>query len=464
MTLPDFFDAVSPLDSRYYGSNPTVFAALQPFVSENARIRYFAKVELALIKALVNQKMAPVHAITEVQKAVEEISAKEVYEEEQKTKHDIRALVHCIQKKVSDDVKPFIHLGATSYDIVDTANALRYKDAVQKAVVPSLRELEKTLIELALREKATFQMGRTHGQHAQTITVGFWLSGFVSRLGNRIELLEKSSSALCGKFSGAVGAYNATSLLVNDPILFEKQVMQELGLPVSFSSSQIVEPEPLVDLGHAIVSTLGVLADLSDDCRQLQRSEIGEIGETVEENQVGSSTMPHKQNPINFENVKSFWKAFSPRMVTVYFDQLSEHQRDLTNSASQRFFNELIVALFVSSERLNKTLQKIQVHPINIQKNLDSAQSLVVAEPLYILLAYHGFSDAHRRVQLFSRLSREQNKSTLEIAQMDPELESFWKKISPEQKQVLENPSGYCGKAVEKTEMICGHWKERLKL
>lgn len=460
----DFFDSVSPLDYRYYGRNSKAFEALQPFVSENARIRYFAKVELELVKALAAEGIAPQKAVDEVAKAVLEISANEVYEEEDRIKHDIRALANCIRKRVSDEIKPFVHLGATSYDIVDTANALRYKDAIKLAVLPQLVALEKVLVNLALREKATLQIGRTHGQHAEPITVGFALSNFVSRLGNRIRALEHAANGLSGKFSGAVGAYNATSLIVKDPIAFEKRVMQGLGLAVSPSSTQIVEPESMADVGHALVSCLGVLADLADDCRHLQRSEIGELREEFKSEQVGSSTMPHKRNPINFENVKAFWKQFMPRMVGIYMDQLSEHQRDLSNSASQRFFGELLVALFLNADRLAKTLEKISVDAENLQKNVGLSEKQIVAEPLYILLALHGHSDAHETAKQLSLEAQRQKKSVLELAEQNASLTWFLKKLLPYQRTILQNPREYVGKAVEKTELICAYWKKELKI
>ncbi len=459
----DLFDAVSPLDYRYYGRSAKAFEALKPFVSENSRIQYFGRVELELVKALVAEGIAPKKAIEETEKAVQGVNAQEVYEEEDRIKHDIRALANCIRKKVSEETKPFIHLGATSYDIVDTGNALRYKEGIQQAVLPQLLELEKTLIEMALREKATVQIGRTHGQHAEPITFGFALSNYVSRLGQRIKIVEKSAEELTGKFSGAVGAYNATSLLVRDPIAFEKKIMEGLGLKVSHSSTQIVEPEPLVDLGHSLISCLGVLADLADDCRHLQRSEIGELHEEFKSEQVGSSTMPHKRNPINFENVKSFWKQFMPRMTSLYMDQLSEHQRDLTNSASQRFFAELMVALYLNAERLNKTLQKIAVDKENLQRNFAFSKNAVAAEPLYVLLALHGHSNAHETVKQLTLRSQSENKNIFELAEQDSSLQLFVKRLSPQQKLILQNPEQYIGKSIEKTELICGHWKKEFK-
>jgi adenylosuccinate lyase len=459
----DWFDAVSPLDYRYYGRNTRAFEALKPFVSENSRIRYFGRVELELVKALIAEGIAPKKAAEETGKAVEMLTAEAVYAEEDRIRHDIRALANCIRKNVSDETKPFIHLAATSYDIVDTGNALRYKEGIQKAVLPQLIELEKTLIGIALREKATIQIGRTHGQHAEPITFGFALSNYVSRLGKRIKTIEQCAENLTGKFSGAVGAYNATSLLVKDPIGFEKRILDGLGLKASHSSTQIIEPEPLVDLGHALVSCLGVLADLADDCRHLQRSEIGELREEFRNEQVGSSTMPHKRNPINFENVKSFWKQFMPRMISLYMDQLSEHQRDLTNSASQRFFSELLVALFLNAERLNRTMQKTVVDRNNLQRNFSTGKNAVVAEPLYILLALHGHPNAHETVKQLTLRAESENRNIFELAEQQPELQSFVQKLSLQQKTVLQNPEQYIGKAIEKTESICNQWKKEFE-
>lgn len=451
------FSTVSPLDYRYY--NPK----FDLYLSENARIKSHALVEAALAKALAKKKICSKKIAEEISAACEKISAEEVYAEEEKTKHDIRALVNCIRQKVSIEAKPFVHFGATSYDIVDTASAWRYKKAIEKLVLPSLIELENTLIELALREKSTLQIGRTHGQHAEPITFGFAIAGYASRLVGRIESLYWKKGKLRGKFSGAVGAYNASSLLVENPLEFEKLVLKELGLEPSLSSTQIVEAEALVDLEHSLISTFGILANISDDLRNLQRSEIGEIAEAFDSKQVGSSTMPHKRNPINFENVKSFYKEFAPRMITAYLDQISEHQRDLTNSASQRFVPEIIAGLVISAERLNKTLKKLVVDKKNLQKNFEQSREMIVAEPLYILLAFYGHSDAHEYVKQLTLKAQQSGKKLMQSAEEDRSLEKYLKKFSPKQKQLLEKPEKYIGIAVKKTELICKECMKSLK-
>ncbi|MBI4043564.1 MAG: adenylosuccinate lyase [Candidatus Diapherotrites archaeon] len=460
----DLFDSISPLDYRYYGRDKQAFSALQPFLSERARVKYLCRVESALARVLAKKGICSAQIAREIEGACNAVSVEEMYEQEDVLRHDIRGLANAIRSKVSDTAKPFVHFSATSYDIVDSANALRFKEAAEKALLPALMELERVLMDLALREKDTIQIGRTHGQHAEPITFGLFIAGYVSRLGNRIQAIERSKNALTGKFSGAVGAYNASSLLVQDPLEFELEVMRELGLSPSVSSTQIVEPEPLTDFMHALISCFGVLANFADDMRHLQRSEIGETGEAFETKQVGSSTMPQKRNPINFENVKSFWKAFVPRMTTVYLDQVSEHQRDLTNSASQRFLPEMIVALYLCTVRLSKVVSRARVDHANMERNFDLNKSFIAAEPLYILLAFHGHPDAHEAVRGLTLKAQLEGKGLMKIARSDKTLTPFLDRFTPAQRALLEDPLQYTGIASKKTTYIAEHWKKELGL
>lgn len=458
------FDYISPLDYRYVGGSEKTLSKLAPYLSEQARISYQAKVEAALAKVLAKNKVCSDKVAKEIKAAAAQVTAAEVYEEEGKTKHDIRALANSIRKKVSDEAKPYVHFSSTSYDIVDTSSALRYKEATENLMLPTLKEFIAILIEIALREKETIQIGRTHGQHAEPITFGFALTEYVSRLGERILALEKAKNSLCGKFSGAVGAYNASSLLIKDPLKFEKQIMGELGLKTAEYSTQVVSPETLEDLIHILISTFTVLANFADDMRNLQRSEINEIAEAFGKNQVGSSTMPHKRNPINFENVKSLWKQFAPRMQTIYADAISEHQRDLTNSASARFIPEIFAALYVSTSRMNLVCKNLVVDKESMQRNFNQNKQMIVAEPLYIILASHSHPNAHEIVRKLTLESQKTKTPLFELAQADPSLEEYLKKFTKEQLALLQSPERYTGLAVKKTEQICARWKKELKL
>ncbi|MBM3148177.1 MAG: adenylosuccinate lyase, partial [Actinobacteria bacterium] len=295
------------------------------------------------------------------------------------------------------------------------------------------------------------------------ITFGFAIASYVSRLGGRIEAIRAAGQALRGKISGGVGAHNAQCLFVDDPLEFEREVLAELGLEPSISSSQIAEPEPMTDLMHALVSTLGVLANLGDDMRNLQRTEISEVAEEFTADQVGSSTMPHKRNPWNFENIKSFWKAFMPRMVTVYMDQISEHQRDLSNSASARFMPEIIVALVATARRANRLMGKLVTDPKQMRRVFDLSEGMSAAEPAYILLAACGHPDAHEASRKLTLEAQATGKPFAEVFLASEELQPYIAQFTQKQKDLVRHIESYTGIAAEKTERICGVWRGRLR-
>ncbi len=458
------FDCVSPLDYRYYGDDPNMIELLAPYVTERAYIASELEVEAAAVQVLANRGVCSQGVADEVAAAISLVTPEEVHAEDKRIHHDTRAMVNCLQAKVSDEAKPFIHLSLTSFDVKDTALALRLKRCAHDAVIPELLKLEQVLIDLSLREKSTLQTGRTHGQHAVPITFGFAIVQFVSRLGGRIEALRAAADGLRGKISGATGAYNASGLFFDDPIEFEREVLTELDLEPSPASTQIAEAEFVTDYMHTLVSAFGVLANLADDMRHLQRTEIAEVGEEFEADQVGSSTMPHKRNPWNFENVKSMWKVMVARMQTVYMDQISEHQRDLSNSASQRFLPEVIVALVNSTRRLQRIMGKLVTDPENMRRNFEMTAGMVAAEPAYILLAAHGHPDAHEAVRKLTLDAQATGTPLATLLDNSEELAPYLAKLTDEQRALLADTALYLGAAVEKTEDLCSMWAGRLGL
>jgi len=462
VTLSSRFDAISPLDSRFYGGDPQLYAALHPYLSEEGRVRAQAKAEAALARALAEEGIAPASAADAIAAAAERIGAAEVYAEEARIGHDVRALVNRIREQLPADARPFVHLGATSMDVVDTANAWRYREAVERVVVPRLGLLASRLIALAEGEADTTQAGRTHGQHAVPITFGFAIAEYVSRIGGRILFLQASARALPGKLSGAVGAYNAPALLAKDPRALERRYLGHLGLVPASHSTQIVEPEAWSDLAHACVTALGVMANLADDMRHLQRTEIAEIAEGFRAQQVGSSTMPQKRNPVSFENVKSMWKAFMPRIITTYLDQISEHQRDLTNSASQRFSGELIAATAYAATRLGTSIDGMRIDRDRMKANVGLSKGGIIAEALYVLLAKHGHPDAHEAVRRLTLEAERSGKSTLEHAAVDPELKPILARLTPSERKVLDQPEEYRGLAPDVARDVAKTWRAKL--
>jgi adenylosuccinate lyase len=458
----NIYDFVNPMDFRYYGADAGFFERLRPYVSEAAFFKYQRRVETALILAFRELAWcSPKHA-DEVLNAFKSVTAAEVYEEEKRTGHIVRALVNCVARKVSPEAGNYVHLFLTSNDTTDTATNLRFQELLRDIVLPDLLDLLATLIRLAEQHADTPQIGRTHGQHAVPITFGFAIALYVDRLGGRVQMLEASRQNLRGKIAGAVGAYNALSLqLPRAAVLFEKVVLSYLGMQPAPGSiaSQIVQPEFITDMGYAIQSCFSVLANLADDIRHLCRSEIAEVQEEQSADAVGSSTMPHKVNPKNFENIKSLWKAYMPRMTTLFMDQISEHQRDLTNSASQRFLPELLTAFDYCIVRLNRAMSSLRVNRQAMSRNLDANKEQIIAEPLYILLALQGCPDAYERVRKLAREARDQDKAIMELARQDPELRGYISRMRAEQRQVLDDPAKYIGQSSLRTIAVCAHWR-----
>ncbi|MDR0447937.1 MAG: adenylosuccinate lyase [Treponema sp.] len=409
METRDVFRNLSPIDHRYSLSEKAVFDALVPWLSEEGSLRACARAEIALIKAhLALRENCPPG---ELQKALLEtlekvgtsVMPEEVYAEEEKTRHNIRALVNVLKQKVPPEFAPLVHLGAASVDILDSSLAYRMKGCCREVVLPALRKLEILLCNFAEAETETVQVGRTHGQHAVPITLGFALAEYVSRLGKSILEIERVSAQLKGKLAGAVGAYNALCLIVRDPEELERLYLAELGLEPSEHSTQLVEPEYLLRLLLEYNTAFGIIANLADDLRNLQRTEIAELSEGFEADQVGSSTMPQKRNPWNSEHVKSLWKAFMPRVLTFYMDQISEHQRDLSNSASQRFIADYVTGFCLAINRMTRIIESLGVDREKCLANLRSSNGgipgAVMAEPAYILLAGSGISGAHEVIR-----------------------------------------------------------------
>lgn len=473
METRNIFLNISPLDHRYSLSESAVFDSLSVYISEQAAVMSCAEAEVALIKAhlsIRNQLNSETEKILD--NVAKTIDPSVVYKEEEKTKHFIRALVNVMKTMVPEDIAPLVHLGATSVDILDTALSMRVRDCIQQVVLPLLKELETKLCQIAAREAETPQVGRTHGQHAVPITFGFAIAEYVSRLGKSILEIEVRSNELKGKLAGPVGAYNGSSMIVKDPEDLEKRYLSYLGLEPSEHSTQLVEPEYLLRLLLECNVAFGIIANLADDLRNLQRSELGEVFEYFSSTQVGSSTMPQKRNPWNSEHVKSLWKAFAPRVMTFFMDQISEHQRDLSNSASQRFVADYIAGFSLAVARMKSVVSGLQADKEGMSKNLSNAggkvKGGVLAEPAYILLAEAGVSDGHEVIRKITLEAEETGASFYDVLKKHTET---FDKITTQLKKLgvadaesfFAEPARYRGLAAEKAKKLAEKYATLMK-
>ncbi len=450
------YSGLDPLDGRYYDPE------IAKYLSEQSRIAYQAYVEAALSRALAEFGVCTPEIADQIEEAVTKVTAEAVAEQEKTTKHDVKALVNVIKSNISEEAQPYVHFGATSYDIVATALSLQLRDAINGVVLPRLIALEKTLLTLTQDYAETVQVGRTHGQHAVPVTFGFAMAEYVSRLGESIEAVKDLSASLKGKFSGAVGAYNALSLFVDDPLKFEQTVLGYLEIEPAPYSTQIVPAENYVRLIDELAITAGIMANLSHDMRHLQRSEIAEVREAFEAGQTGSSTMAHKRNPWNFENVISMSKQVTAQIINANLNISSEHQRDLTDSASARFYPIVLASVASMASRLSRVMGKIEVDPENMKRNLYMSDGAIAAEPLYLLLEKYGHTTAHEVSKTLAHKALESKQSLFDVASADAGIADYFAQFTESERQILQEPEEhYTGLAAKKALSVHDHWQSK---
>ncbi len=454
IVLPDTsdarnYDSIDPLDNRYYDIE------IGHYLSERSRVAYQAYVEGALANTLADYGVCSQEIADEIAVAASQVTTEEVYAEEKTTRHDIKALVNVIKSKLSEEAQPYVHFGATSHDVIGTASSLQMKDAMTNVVIPRIKTLLQSLAEISERYADTVQVGRTHGQHAVPITFGFAIAEYVSRLGQSLEIIQNSTDNLFGKFSGAVGSYNALSVFIDNPEEFEEKIVTSLGLKVAPYSTQIIPAENIVRLLDELSLAAGIMSNLAHDMRHLQRTEIGEVRERFEPGQTGSSTMAHKRNPWNFENVVSMWKEVTAQTINARLNISSEHQRDLTDSASSRFYVIIPASVVAMATRLNTIMNKLEVDEENMQRNLKLTGGAIAAEPLYLLFEKYGHTTAHEKSKALAHSAMESNTPLVEVIATDPEASEYWNKFTDSEKQIISEPEKYyIGRAAEKARRI----------
>lgn len=448
------YGAIDPLDGRYYDRE------VARYLSEASRVAYQAYVEAALAKALADFGICDAETAGQIESAAAKVTAAAVADAEKTTQHDIKALVNVIKRELPETAQPYVHFGATSYDIVATALSLQLRTATQELLIPRLTALQDTLLKLTNDYADTIQIGRTHGQHAVPITFGFAMAEYADRLGASIKSLQVLSGKLKGKFSGAVGAYNALSLFVDDPLKFEAAVLGYLKLEPAPYSTQIIPAENYVRLIDELVITAGIMANLSHDMRHLQRSEIAEVRERFDPGQTGSSTMAHKRNPWNFENVISLSKQITAQLVNANLNLSSEHQRDLTDSASARFYGVVFAGVASMAERLNRVMGKLEVDETNMKRNLYMSGGAIAAEPLYLLLEKYGHTTAHEVAKELAHQALASGRPLYEVASQDAALGDYFAKFTDDEKRILQEPEKYyTGLAAVKARAVYDRWQ-----
>jgi adenylosuccinate lyase len=414
--------------------------------------------DYALLTPGIRQKILTI-TTTEMDKIEREI-----------TKHDIRALVRLMQELLPEPLRRWVHVPLTSYDVLDTARAVQFARAHTQVVQAKVAQVVVALRDQARHNAEQVQIGRTHGQHALPVTVGFWFATILSRVLYNAAEMDRYAAGLVGKISGAVGAYNAQVGLGIEGRLdapFETKVLQRLGLEPAPISTQILPPEPLAYYLFSTLSMSATFGQFGRDGRHLMRSEIAELTEPFDKGQVGSSTMAHKRNPINFENLEGTYQKNMAEFLKVQMSMISEHQRDLVGSCVSRDFPTIIVNTVSQLDTLLRAgkdgmsfVRRLQVSKEACERSFSMQGDIILAEPLYLALQMYGYAgDAHEVINHQAMPLVTADRTLVQAVGMlveeDPQLQEAWSSIPKELHELFLHPEQYIGRAREKVEETC---------
>jgi adenylosuccinate lyase len=368
---------------------------------------------------------------------------------EKEIKHDIASLVRALSE-VCGESGAYVHLGATSYDIVDTANALQLKDALE-VLEKRLIDFKTVLKKQAFQHKDTVMIGRTHGQHALPITLGFKFAVWGYEINRHIDRLrECKKRVLVGKVSGAVGTQAG---LGEHAEKIQELVMKQLGLEAAEISTQIVQRDRYAELVCIYAAVASSLENFATEIRELQRPEIAELFESFEaKKQVGSSTMPHKQNPETCERVCGLARIVRSLSMPALEDMVTWHERDLTQSSAERFI--LPESNILLDYILNLTcniVANLRVDSEQMLKNLSLTQGRAMSEAVMMALTKKGVNrqEAHEMLRKLTIKSAVEKKPFKQMLLEDKLMSS---KLSEKEIDQALNPKNYLGTAVKQAE------------
>lgn len=393
--------------------------------SEQAKYESWLKVEIAACEAWTRLGKIPKKNMAVIRKKAG-FSVKRIEAIERKTNHDLISFLTSVAEKVGPSSR-FIHLGLTSTDVVDTAQALQLTEACS-ILLSQLTALRLVLKALAKKHRYSIMIGRTHGVHAEPVTFGLKMALWYDEVGRQIERLQQAREHLAvGKISGAVGTF------ANIDPRVESQVCRLLGLKPAPVSTQTLQRDR-----HAyFLSVLAVIASslekFSTEIRNLQRTEILEAEEFFAEGQKGSSAMPHKRNPLTAERVAGLARVIRGYALAAQENVALWHERDITHSSAERvILPDSTILLHYMLAKFIGIMEKLNVYPERMKRNIDLTHGLVSSQRVLLALVGKGFTreKAYAIVQRNALNAWKNELDFKELIQSDKDVSD---KITPEE-------------------------------
>ncbi len=445
---------VCPIDTGRYGS-----PEMKAIFEEERRLENILKVEVAVAYAHATVGNIPKEAAEEIVKkaSTKYVTVQRRNEIDLMIGHDLMAAVKALTEVCEGEGKKWVHFGLTSNDVEDTATGLQFKEALA-IVEDDLVKLEIVLKELAKKHRDLVTVGRTHGQHIGVVTLGLKFAVWLREVARHIQRLrELRKRALVGKVMGAVGTGAG---LGEKAIEVQDIALKWLGLQPADMVTQIIQRDIHAELISFLANVACTLDKFGTEIRNLQRTEIQEVMEPFDaERQVGSSAMPAKRNPVTCERVCSLAKLLRSLTITSYENIPLWHERDLTNSANERFlFSIAFILLDEMLRKMTEVLAGLVVFPRNMKRNLELTGGLILSERVTGKLVEKGMGrqEAHELVRRCSMKTLETGASFKETLTGTDEVA---KRLSRNEIEYCLDYSTYLGvakklvdTAIEKTE------------
>lgn len=448
--------AISPVDGRYADK----LSALRPICSEYGLMRYRAQVELAWVRHLISERVleelggvdpSVLGKLDEIANGFDLASADRIKEIERTTNHDIKAVEYYLREQLNEHgipetVSEYVHFACTSEDINNLAYGLMLKDARDAVVLPGLKQIGHELVEMAHRYAAVPMLARTHGQPATPTTLGKELANVAARLARQQNTFAKVQPL--GKFNGAVGNYNAHYSAAPDvdwPTV-AKSFIGSLGLQANPYTTQIEPHDWIADYCHALIRCNTILLDFSRDVWGYVS--LGYFKQRASATETGSSTMPHKVNPIDFENAEGNI-GIAQALLGHFAQKLpqSRWQRDLSDSTVLRNVGVALAHSTLAHSTLSRGLAKLDADEQLILGDLNERWELL-AEPIQTVMRRHGLSGGYEELKALTR------GKTIDQAMMQTFISGLKLPADVKNKLLALTPASYLGNAVSAAKKI----------
>ena len=362
--------------------------------SDQNKYDTWLKVELAVLEVLCEMGLVPEESL-KIIKEKANFSINRILEIEKVTRHDVIAFLTNLSENIGPDSR-FVHMGMTSSDLLDTSLALLCKNSAI-IIKKKIGKFHLLLRKSAIKYKDTFQIGRSHGVHAELITFGFKLALWSEEIGRHIDRWDiVINSIATGKISGAVGTYQHL-----DPIV-EERVCEKLNINSATISSQVVQRDHHAEFLNAIALIGATLEKISIEIRHLQRTEVLEVEEPFKKGQKGSSAMPHKRNPIITERITGMARLLRANAMVGLENVALWHERDISHSSVERIIiPDSTTLLDYMFTKMNYLIDNLLVYPDNMMRNINKSGGLIFSQEVLLLLINKGMTreDAYAIVQ-----------------------------------------------------------------